>query len=72
MIQYENDCVGCSERFPCVWKNCSLRHHPHMYCDKCGEEADKLYYWEDIELCLDCIEKRLEVVKIDSCMSSDF
>lgn len=57
MKRIENDCVGCD--IPCV--DCGLKRNPHWYCDECKCEED-LYLFDDEELCIDCIIKRLEKV----------
>ena len=62
MIKYENDCVNCG--LPCIGNSCSYINVPHFYCDECTEEA-KLYYFDDEQLCLNCIENRLQKVIID-------
>lgn len=59
MIRYENECVDCG--LPCLGNSCPYRNVPHHYCDKCGFEED-LYYFDDEELCIDCIKDRLEKV----------
>lgn len=56
MKQYENDCVGCE-----VCVGCGRKRTLHIYCDKCGAE-DTIYYFDDEELCIDCIEDKLEKV----------
>lgn len=62
MVRYENDCVGCAvPAYPCIGERCRYRNVPHFYCDECGKETD-LYNFEDEELCIDCVEKRLEPV----------
>ena len=62
MKKTENECVGCG--LPCMGNSCPNRNVTRLYCDKCGEEAT-LYYFDDKELCIDCIEKELEKVEID-------
>lgn len=63
MFRYENDCVGCAtENYPCRGVHCPYRSVKHYYCDECGEE-EQLYYFDGQELCIGCIEKRLEEVK---------
>ena len=62
MIKYENECCDCSTPlYPCVGNSCSKLHVPHYYCDEC-ESEEQLYEFEGKELCLSCIEKRLEKV----------
>ena len=61
MIKHQNDCVGCAETFPCIGDVCCYRNVPHYHCDECGEE-DALYYFDDDELCIHCVEKRLNKV----------
>lgn len=63
MKRIENECVGCkSMGLPCIGYGCPNRRVTRYYCDKCGEEAD-LYYFDGEELCIDCIEERLEKVE---------
>lgn len=35
----------------------------HLYCDKCGENVERLYEFDGKELCGDCVLKELEVVE---------
>lgn len=60
MIKLENDCVCCG--LPCLGNDCPHRNVPHFYCDECGDETD-LYHFDDEQLCMSCIKKRLEPVK---------
>jgi hypothetical protein len=54
-----NNCVDCG--LPCMLF-CPLRDDSwEWHCDECGEET-KLYEWEGQELCLDCIEKKLDPI----------
>lgn len=59
MKRIENGCVDCG--LPCLGNSCPHRNEVAYYCDECGEETD-LYYFEDEELCIDCIESRLKKV----------
>ena len=61
MIKYENDCVDCG--LPCMGSSCPYQNAPHWHCDECDREV-QLYYYDDRELCIDCIEKELEKVSI--------
>ena len=38
-------------------------YQDRLYCDECGEMMDVLYHFDWQELCLDCIEARLERVE---------
>lgn len=60
MLRYENLCNDCPNG--CV--NCGLKRVLVRRCDKCGR-AEQLYYFDDQELCLDCIEERLDKVEGD-------
>lgn len=61
MIRYENDCVDCG--LPCMGNACRLARIPHFYCDRCGEE-EQLYEYDGNQLCLCCIEEKLEKVGV--------
>lgn len=63
MIKTENECVDCG--LPCLRESCSYWAVTRLYCDQCGEEMDVLYWFDDEQLCLDCIEERLERVEYD-------
>lgn len=60
MKETKNECVDCG--LPCV-STCPHKNVIRFYCDKCGEET-QLYYYDGQELCIDCIEKRLEKVEV--------
>ena len=48
MITYENECCGCAvPAYPCMGDACPNRNVPHLYCDRCKEEADTLYEYEN-------------------------
>lgn len=62
MKTLENECVGCTGiGLPCIGLVCTNRNVPHFYCDECGEETN-LYKFDGEELCIGCIENRLEKV----------
>ena len=63
MIQIENDCVDCPSEL-CIGSSCKYLNVPHFYCDECKEESE-LYWYENRQLCIDCIEKQLEEVYCD-------
>ena len=63
MKQIENECVGCTDiGLHCLGSSCPNRKVVHYYCDDCGYE-EQLYYFEERELCIDCIRSRLEEVE---------
>ena len=63
MIKFENECVDCPEDIGCVGKWCPYLNVPRFYCDRCKNEAE-LYWFDDEQLCIDCVEKQLERVKL--------
>lgn len=64
MKRTENECVGCKDLgLPCLGFGCPHRAVTRLYCDKCDEETT-LYYYDGKELCIDCIEERLEKVEL--------
>ena len=65
MLAIENECVGCPSNMPCIYEACRHYKTVHYYCDKCDEEADDLFKWNEEEWCLDCIINDLERVEYD-------
>ena len=64
MVIYENECCDCAvPGYPCLGNSCPNRHVKHYYCNGCRDDVEKLYRFDGEELCLDCVEKRLEVVE---------
>jgi hypothetical protein len=59
VVVIENECVDCG--LPCLYESCPYWAVKRYYCDKCGEE-DELFYFEDREMCIDCIEQELDRV----------
>jgi hypothetical protein len=58
----EDECVGCPPEIGCFGNSCPYKNVTRYYCDFCEDEAP-LYYFDGCELCLDCIEKRLDKVE---------
>ena len=56
----KSECCECG--LPCLKQSCKYYSVTRYYCDKCGEEG-KLYHYNGLELCLDCIIKKLPVVE---------
>ena len=56
MIRTENECVGCPKEMGCLGSGCPYTHVPHLFCDKCGQEAASLFDTDDGQLCYDCVE----------------
>lgn len=61
MVKIESDCVDCG--LPCLYDSCPHYQVVVYECDDCGDEVDSLYYFDGQELCIDCIELRLERVE---------
>lgn len=59
MKKIENECVDCG--LPC-FEGCPYKNVVRHYCDECGEE-EELYYFDDKELCIECIKKHLQKVE---------
>lgn len=60
MIKCENECVSCG--LPCLGDICPYRNVVRYYCDRCGSE-EKLYHYDNEELCEECLLKNFEVVE---------
>lgn len=64
MIITRNECCDCAvPAYPCRGEKCPLKNQRVYICDDCKDEVDKLYEFENQELCIDCIEKILKVVE---------
>ena len=60
MVEYENECVGCTAMgLPCMGRSCPYQRVPHWHCDRCKFE-EKLFHYNDEELCVDCIIKAVK------------
>ena len=56
MRRIENDCCDCAvPAYPCIGNACPLRHASHIYCDVCGYEGEKMYTYDDADVCDECI-----------------
>lgn len=42
-----------------------MRNVPVLICDKCKFEAEELYKCDGEELCLDCLLKQFEKVRVE-------
>lgn len=63
MKKVENECAGCRDvGLTCKGASCPNRNVERFYCDRCGEE-EKLYEYEDEQLCADCLLKEYNVVE---------
>lgn len=63
MITYECECVGCPTELGCMGNACPNRNVKHLYCDKCGDDVEKLYKYDGQEICEDCLLEEFEVIK---------
>lgn len=64
MIKYEDECVDCPSDLGCIGSSCPYKNVLRFYCDECKNE-EILYWYEEEQLCIDCIITRLERVKIN-------
>ena len=62
MVKYEDECLHCDT--VCIGDGCPNRMVPHCYCDSCGEE-ERLYEFDDRQLCKDCVISLLDEVEVD-------
>ena len=62
MRKIESHCVGCPPEIGCLQNACPYVNVVHYYCNQCGTEG-KLYHYDDLELCEECLLKQFEVVK---------
>lgn len=68
MREVTDECVGCTtDGLPCMGDSCPNRHVTRLYCDKCDEEVDTLYYGSASgkELCAECALAELEKVEAE-------
>lgn len=63
MIRVEDECVECPSELGCLGSACPYKDVVRYYCDECKDEYESIYYFDGQELCIDCIEKRLERVE---------
>ena len=63
MVTYENECVGCPPERGCLESACPNRNVRRLYCDRCGNEEEKLYKYDGEELCADCLLDEFEVIE---------
>lgn len=66
VLWYELKTIAVVAQVPvylCLSDSCHLKHTKHYYCDECENEVDILYQFESEELCINCIEKRLERIE---------
>lgn len=65
LVTYENECVGCPPELWCLGSACPYRNVPYFYCDECEEDVEELFKWDDKQLCIDCIKKKLEKIEAE-------
>lgn len=61
MIMVELDCSDCG--LPCIDSACKYFKVVRYICDGCEDDVDNLYYFDGLELCIDCVERKLERVE---------
>ena len=61
MVRVESGCVDCD--LPCIYESCPYYRIVIYECDGCGDEIEDLYHFDGEELCISCIEQRLERVE---------
>ena len=54
----ENHCCDCaSPGYPCLGRSCPRRRVEVHYCDRCGEEIDRVHSAYGQELCDECMDE---------------
>lgn len=61
MRYYDSDCVSCG--LPCIYEACPYYKVPHFVCDLCKDEDVRLYHYNGLELCGDCILREFDLVE---------
>ena len=56
-LTFSNECVGCPPEMGCLGSACKYRNVPHISCDKCNDNTDKLYNNGSGWICLHCLLK---------------
>lgn len=60
-VKITNECCGCAtDSHPCLGDICPNRYVKHYICDRCKDETDVLYVYEDEELCDSCLIKNFK------------
>lgn len=65
MVDFEDYCVGCPPNMGCIGSLCPYKHVPVCTCDKCGDDVEVLYEYDDMELCESCLLDAMPKVRID-------
>lgn len=64
MVREVHNCCGCAAPgYPCLGDSCPKRHEKTLICDKCKSEVDRLYEYEDMQLCEDCLLKEFTMIE---------
>ena len=61
MVRIESECRDCG--LPCLYESCPHYKVVIYECDCCHDEGFNLYHFDGLEMCIDCIEDRLERVE---------
>lgn len=60
MVNFIHECVGCTDiGLPCMGHSCT-QGRMELRCDWCDSHVDKLYVYDEDELCEDCLLGSLE------------
>lgn len=63
MIDYQNECVDCGK--PCRGHRCKYYSVPHLICDRCGDEVDRLWDVDGEDICLSCLQTIFDSKGVD-------
>ena len=65
MVKIVNECCDCATAaYPCLGESCEKRHSKHLFCNRCGEEVDKLFVVHGEQVCLECLPEMFETIEL--------
>ena len=69
MVKHVHGCVGCPPSVGCDKVTCAYWNSVEVVCDECGDYVEDLYWFDDKQLCADCVLKNLEKVDLSEATS---
>ena len=70
MIYHENQCCDCATAgYPCTF--CGLQKVKIIACDRCEDQADRLFWVDGEQVCIECARKMLPYNEEDDTFDVD-